>query len=316
MELLLRLKATSRATRGWLLGLAAGIGLITAPVAEAQTTKVDLELVLAVDVSASMDYDEHLLQRNGYVEAFRHKDVIDAILSGPNGRIAVTYLEWAGTYEPIQTIPWTMIASEKDALAFADRMAAEQLYSERLTSISSALYSAQNLIETNAFTANRRVIDVSGDGANNTGDPVEEARAYVIGRGTTINGLPILLNKPLEWYDIDHLDRYYKQCVIGGDGAFIAPVYDLRHMGATIRKKLVMEIAQIEVAPEAAPIQFAEAQPSPTPGESPETSLLHRVQLKAPTGPVDCMIGEKVWNSRGGFGGFGLPSGGRRGRER
>lgn len=277
------------------------------PAAHAQAQPVDLELVLAVDVSASMDRDEHLLQRNGYVEAFRHDDVISAILSGPKGRIVVTYLEWAGTYEPIQTIPWTVISSERDAHAFADRLASEPLYSERLTSISAALYAAQDLIETNAYTAPRRVIDVSGDGANNTGMPVLDARDEVLARGTTINGLPILLNKPLEWYDIDHLDRYYKQCVIGGEGAFIAPVYDLRHMGATIRKKLVMEIAGLETAPEAAPIQFAGGPSAPPPPRAPGGApVLQRVQLKAPTGPVDCLIGEKVWNSRGGFGfGFG-----------
>lgn len=260
---------------------------------------VDLELVLAVDVSQSMDYDEHELQRNGYVDAFRQKDVINAMTSGPRGRIAVTYMEWAGMYEPVQIIPWTVIDSEASSRAFADRLAKEPIYGEQRTSISSALIKATELIETNEFSGARRVIDVSGDGANNTGPQVDLTRDEVIKRRITINGLPIMLNKPREFYDIDHLDRYYKHCVIGGEAAFIAPVYDLKHLTATIRKKLVMEIAGLEVAPETAPIQFAYASEVSSDG-------LQRVQLKLPAEKTDCLIGEKVW---GGGRGWGRPPG-------
>jgi hypothetical protein len=260
---------------------------------------VDLELVLAVDVSQSMDYDEHELQRNGYVDAFRQKDVINAMTSGPRGRIAVTYMEWAGMYEPVQIIPWTVIDSEASSRAFADRLAKEPIYGEQRTSISSALIKATELIETNEFSGARRVIDVSGDGANNTGPQVDLTRDEVIKRRITINGLPIMLNKPREFYDIDHLDRYYKHCVIGGEAAFIAPVYDLKHLTATIRKKLVMEIAGLEVAPETAPIQFAYASEVSSDG-------MQRVQLKLPAEKTDCLIGEKVW---GGGRGWGRPPG-------
>ena len=260
---------------------------------------VDLELVLAVDVSQSMDYDEHELQRNGYVDAFRQKDVINAMTSGPRGRIAVTYMEWAGMYEPVQIIPWTVIDSEASSRAFADRLAKEPIYGEQRTSISSALIKATELIETNEFSGARRVIDVSGDGANNTGPQVDLTRDEVIKRRITINGLPIMLNKPREFYDIDHLDRYYKHCVIGGEAAFIAPVYDLKHLTATIRKKLVMEIAGLEVAPETAPIQFADASEVSSDG-------MQRVQLKLPAEKTDCLIGEKVW---GGGRGWGRPPG-------
>jgi hypothetical protein len=270
-----------------------------APPASSARTRVDLELVLAVDVSQSMDYDEHELQRNGYVEAFRHQDVIRAITGGPEGKIAVMYMEWAGMFDPIPVIPWTIIDSEQAARAFADRLSREPPYSEQRTSISTALLAAANYIETNTIAGHRRVIDVSGDGANNTGPPVEQARDSVLRRGIIVNGLPILLNKPREFYDIDHLDRYYKDCVIGGEGAFIAPVYDLRHLASTIRKKLVMEIASIELDNGAAPVQFGEARPP----RSPLAPGVHQVQLRLPTTRTDCMIGERVMGGRG-FGGF------------
>jgi hypothetical protein len=259
--------------------------------------RADLELVLAVDISRSMDYEEHELQRDGYVEAFRHKDVVNALMSGPEGRIAVTYMEWAAEGATYQIIPWTMIDSAAAAHAFADRLAEEQIRSERRTSISAALFAAADLIEGNDIVAHRRVIDVSGDGPNNAGLPVEEAREYVLRREIIINGLPILLNKPGSGfgggYDIEHLDRYYKHCVIGGQGAFIAPVYDLKHLAATIRKKLVMEIAGLDIEPDAAPVQFADAAADGLP--------LTRIQLKLPAEKSDCMAGEKARGRRDGF---------------
>jgi len=288
-----------RPLNDWCGRLAAALLLAasaTGPAMAQKRTRVDVEIVLAVDVSQSMDYEEHELQRSGYVEAFRHKDVISAITSGPEGRIAVTYMEWGGMFEPVQLIDWTVIDSEASARAFADRLAAEPIYSEQRTSISNALIKATELIETNAFTAGRRVIDVSGDGANNSGPQVDLTRDEVLKRGIVINGLPIMLNKPREFYDIDHLDRYYKHCVIGGEAAFIAPVYDLKHLAATIRKKLVMEIAGRDIEPDAAPIQFA--------GEG--GAGLHRVQLRLPTEKTDCLVGEKVWGGgRGGYPGWG-----------
>jgi hypothetical protein len=274
-----------------------------APQAGKAGTRVDIELVLAVDVSQSMDYEEHELQRNGYVEAFRHDDVIRAITGGPEGKIAVTYMEWAGAFEPIQVIPWTLIDSKASALAFADRLSKEPPYSEQRTSISTALLRAAELVQTNQFVAHRQVIDVSGDGANNTGMPVEEARDMVLKQGIQINGLPIILNKPKEFYDIDRLDRYYKDCVIGGPGSFISPVYSLNMLAATIRKKLVMEIARLELNNGAAPVQFADNAVEERVG--PDGRKIMRVQLKLPTTKTDCMIGEKVMGGRfGGYGGF------------
>jgi hypothetical protein len=277
------------------LALAGVIGF-GAPVAAQQTkmTRVDLELVLAVDISQSMDHEEHTVQRTGYVDAFRHKDVVNALMSGPEGRIAVVYMEWAGDFEPNVTVPWTIIDSEKTAHDFADRLAREPIFGEQRTSISTALIKAVELIEGNTIASHRQAIDVSGDGANNAGPMVEPIRDEVVKRGIVINGLPIMLNKPKEFYDIDNLDRYYRHCVIGGTGAFIAPVFDLKHLSATIRKKLVMEIASLEVAPETARIQFADA---------PQAGL-QRIQLKLPTEKPDCTIGEQMWGGGGGGRGF------------
>jgi hypothetical protein len=291
------------------MAAAAAIGVAVSQTAE-RPVRVDLELVLAVDISRSMSQDEHYLQREGYVEAFRHKDVINAITSGPQGRIAVMYMEWAGDFEPIPLIQWTILDSEKAAKAFADKLANEPVWGEQRTSISRALYTAADYIESNNIISSRQVIDVSGDGPNNAGPGVEEIRNEVLAKGIVINGLPIMLNKPREFYDIDHLDRYYKDCVIGGPAAFIVPVYDLRHFASTVRKKLVLEIAGLEVAPDMAPVQYADNRhlaPDPAPGpQAPGTPALQRVQLKLPKEKTDCMIGEKVWmGGYGRYGGFG-----------
>jgi hypothetical protein len=302
MNLSFRLRGAAALVVAGLLGTSAAMPQ-TGAAQQGGMKRVDLELVLAVDISQSMDEEEHALQRNGYVDAFRHHDVINALMSGPEGRIAVVYMEWAGDFEPIVTIPWTIIDSAEGARAFADRLEEEPLFHEQRTSISTALTKATELILTNSIASHRQVIDVSGDGANNAGAPVEDVRDEVVKRNITINGLPIMLEKPKEYYDIDHLDRYYKHCVIGGEGAFIAPVFDLKHLAATIRKKLVMEIASIDVAPEAAAIQFAADEPRGGAGILP-------AQLKLPTEKTDCLIGEKVWGGMRGrpFNGFNFPA--------
>jgi hypothetical protein len=285
--------------RGLVALAVAGIVGLSAPVTAQQggMIRVDLELVLAVDISQSMDYDEHSIQRQGYVDAFRHKDVISAMLSGPEGKIAVLYMEWAGDFDPIETIPWTIIDTKEAAAKFADRLANEPIYGEQRTSISRALATAKEHITRNSIASHRQVIDVSGDGANNAGRLVEGVRDEVVKAGIVINGLPIMLNKPKEFYDIDHLDRYYKHCVIGGQAAFIAPVFDLRHLSSTIRKKLVMEIASLDLDTGAAPIQFAEAEAPALPNKP----GIVKAQLKLPTEKTDCTIGEQVWGGGRGY---------------
>jgi hypothetical protein len=285
--------------RGLVALAVAGIVGLSAPVTAQQggMIRVDLELVLAVDISQSMDYDEHSIQRQGYVDAFRHKDVISAMLSGPEGKIAVLYMEWAGDFDPIETIPWTIIDTKEAAAKFADRLENEPIYGEQRTSISRALATAKEHITRNSIASHRQVIDVSGDGANNAGRLVEGVRDEVVKAGIVINGLPIMLNKPKEFYDIDHLDRYYKHCVIGGQAAFIAPVFDLRHLSSTIRKKLVMEIASLDLDTGAAPIQFAEAEAPALPNRP----GIVKAQLKLPTEKTDCTIGEQVWGGGRGY---------------
>ena len=171
MKLMSRLKGFAA------LAVAGFVGL-SAPVTAQQggMIRVDLELVLAVDISQSMDYDEHSIQRQGYVDAFRHKDVVNAMLSGPEGKVAVLYMEWAGDFDPIETIPWTIIDSTEAATKFSERLENEPIYGEQRTSISRALETAQQHILKNNISSHRQVIDVSGDGANNAGRLVEPAR--------------------------------------------------------------------------------------------------------------------------------------------
>ena len=174
------------------------IGLIGAPGLSASATDlpVDLELALAVDISGSVDLVEARLQRDGYIAALRHPRVIAAIRSGMFGRIALTYVEWAGeTYQRI-LLDWTLIEDATGAFAFADALAEAPLTSAHWTSLSAAIDHAAPLFEANGFKGVRRVIDISGDGYNNRGRPVETARDAAVAAGITINGLPIVNNRP------------------------------------------------------------------------------------------------------------------------
>lgn len=260
---------TGLALAGMLVGLLAWL-----PAPARAAVEVDLELVLAVDVSLSMDAGEQKVQREGYIAALRHPDVISAVASGMLGRIAVTYLEWAGAGIQQVRVPWTLIDGEESAARFADLLAAapyERLYR---TSISSVLLHAAASFEASGYVAPRRVIDVSGDGPNNQGPPVLAARDAVIARGIVVNGLPILTN-PLNYdgfFDLQELDIYYEDCVIGGTGAFIVPVTEAGQFASAIRRKLVMEIAA--AAPRARPAAEVLREPR-----------------------IDCLIGEKMCES-------------------
>lgn len=263
---------TRRKHRAFAVALASGLALLAADPASAQRgQRVDLELVLAVDVSGSMDAEEQDVQRKGYVEAFRHGAVANAVRSGTFGRIAVTYVEWAMT--PAQTVPWTIIATAKDAEAFAAALEARPIYSERGTSISSALAFSGELFDSNPYEGERRVIDISGDGANNAGPNVEGVRDAVVAKRVIINGLPILMNTATD------LEQYYRGCVIGGRGSFVIPVKNIDMLAGSIRAKLVSEIAGITPSP-APKFQFAQATQAPK---------------------YDCRFGERG----GGYGRFG-----------
>ena len=205
---------------------------------------VDAELVLAVDVSYSMNEDEQHLQRAGYVEALRSGEFLQALKANSLGRVAIAYMEWAGASDQKVLVGWTLVDGPDSARDFADRLAEAPFRRARRTSISGGIDASVRLFDQAAFTSDRRVIDVSGDGPNNDGRPVTAARDEAIRKGITINGLPLVNIRPyLGFADIEHLDWYYEDCVVGGFGAFVIPVSDTKKFTEAIRTKLVQEIS-------------------------------------------------------------------------
>jgi hypothetical protein len=205
--------------------------------AATQTTTVDLQLVLAVDASGSVNQERFDLQKEGYAAAFRNPKILRAIRSGRSQSIAVTMVQWTGPYQQIQVVPWTLIRDQASTDAFADAVAKSQrqLYSGG-TSISGAIDNGVSLMSTSPFRGLKRVIDISGDGANNRGRSVTQARDEAVRAGITINGLPILA------LELD-LDRYYFDNVIGGPGAVMVPAENYDAFADAILKKLIIEIA-------------------------------------------------------------------------
>ena len=247
--------AERKAGLGQLAALPFCLALSLAPDAAGAQTLVDLELVLAVDISGSMDQAEQMVQRRGYVEAFTHPEVVGAIRSGPYGRIAVTYVEWAGPTSQASVLPWTLIDDAASAADFATGLAEAPFGRFRGTSISGALTFAASLFTANEYDGLRRAIDISGDGANNAGAPVTPVRDAVVAAGIVINGLPITLGPALETaVGAPDLAAYYRDCVIGGPTSFVLPVTAPEQMFETIRRKLVLEIAGLptRVVPAAA----------------------------------------------------------------
>jgi len=247
---------------------------------------VDLELVLAVDVSLSIDSREALLQRQGYVQAFRDPLVVDAIGQGILGRIAVVYFEWANSAHTQLITDWTLIDSPASAEIFAAALERRRPGPAHYTSISGAIDFAATLFGDNGFEGTRQVIDVSGDGPNNWGDLVNRARDRAVAQGFTINGLPILdlSAGPFSRYNIPNLDLYYRDCVIGGPGSFIVVAENFEAFGEAIRRKLILEIAGRRPEPAPAP---------PAPG-------LRLAQLDDGDARVSppCDIGEQLLRSR------------------
>jgi hypothetical protein len=169
--------------------------------------------------------------------------VHDAIRDGMLGRIAVVYMEWAGLHSRNVVIPWTIIEGAEGAGAFADRLSRSPISRARWTSISGAIDLSLNLLASSPVEAARQVIDISGDGGNNQGRAVTEARDAAVAKGVTVNGLPIMLKRPRSAWDTEHLDLYYQDCVIGGPGAFMIPIRERHQFAEAIRTKLVREIA-------------------------------------------------------------------------
>ena len=237
--------------------------------AAALDVPVDLELVLAVDVSGSMDIEEQQIQRAGYMDAITHPEVLAAIRTGPYGRIAVTYVEWGGSGYQHTTIPWRTVEDDGSAREFAVALAEAPMARIRGTSISGALHYAGGLFEANGYEGYRRVIDISGDGPNNMGMPVVPVRDDILKQGITINGLPVMLRPSGGYLGINNLDVYYEDCVIGGPGSFVVSVNDPAQFAETIRRKLVLEIAW-------------------------QAGMVLKAQYTPRASRIDCMVGETM----------------------
>jgi hypothetical protein len=238
--------------------------------------EVDVELVLAVDISFSMDPDEQELQREGYIHAITSNEFLRAVKDGIHGKIALTYFEWANSTERRVIVPWRVIDGPEAADSFAAEIARAPYRRSSRTSVSGALLFGAALFENSGYKGIRRVIDVSGDGANNNGPLVAPTRDEVLEKGIVINGLPIMLKGPLgPGVDIDALDIYFEDCVIGGPGAFVIPIKERGKFKEATRTKLVQEIAAVPPEPRVIP-----------------------ASASAPR--ISCTIGEQIWMQRWG----------------
>src|ERR1700759_3286435 len=244
--------------------------------AETDASAVDVQLILAVDVSYSMDMDELAIQREGYAQAIVSKDFLQALKTGPHGKVAVTYFEWAASSDQKIIIPWRVIDGPESADAVSAEILKTPIRRASRTSISGAIYFAMPLFDESPYKGLRRVIDISGDGPNNNGAPVTPARDEALSKGIVINGLPIMVKEPsYSTMDIDNLDFYYEDCVIGGPGSFVVVIKYRDKFKEAIRSKLLLEVA----------------------GRMPERRIVP-VAEKEPR--VSCLIGEKIWQDRWG----------------
>ncbi len=262
------------------LGSAALAAPMLRPAADSRGTNVDVELVLAVDVSYSMDPEEQALQREGYIKALTSSEFLNAVRQGIHGKIAITYFEWAGVHIQKMIVPWQVIEGPESADAVVATIARAPYTRATRTSIAGALMYAMPLFETSDYRGIRRVIDVSGDGTNNDGPLVTLTRDEVLSKGISINGLPLMLNRPnIGSLDIDNLDVYYEDCVIGGPGAFVIPIKNRDQFIEATRTKLVLEVA----------------------GRQPESRV---IPASADKPRISCTIGERMWQER--WGGRGM----------
>lgn len=266
----------------WITALITAAGLYAAlPGAQAREP-VDVALVLAVDVSRSMSPRELTIQREGYAAALNHPDVVRAIAQGAYGRIAITMFEWAGNGSIREVFDWTLVESADDADQLSALVLQSMPLAQRRTSISGAINHAVKRLDEAPFEMFRKVIDVSGDGPNNHGGPVLNAREEALAQRIVINGLPLMTSDgPGGGFNIGDLDTYYAECVIGGPGSFLVPVKSWDQFPEAIRRKFILEIGSL---PEELR-QIAPAQASPQP-------------LRPASAPYDCLIGEKIWEQR------------------
>ncbi len=236
-------------TRWWMgivVSVFAGLGVAAAVRADVPE-RVDLELVLAIDVSGSIDPEEAALQRDGYLKALVHPRVLEAITGGERKTIAITYIEWAGYNYQRTVVEWSAVSDRISAEAFHAKLAAQPLTTERWTSISGAIEYALKRFAVSPYRGSRRVLDISGDGRNNNGRDLAEARAEALAQGIIINGLPIVNDRPTRWGTPPErdLDIYYRDQVIGGPGSFYIVADGFEAFAAAIRAKLVREISGV-----------------------------------------------------------------------
>jgi len=259
-------------------GDVAGVAALNAPrfAQRAADTEVDVELILAVDVSYSMDLEELAIQREGYAQAIISSDFLQALKSGPQGKIAITYFEWASANDQKVIIPWRIVDGPETADAVAAEIMKAPLRRASRTSISGAINFSMELFADNPYKGFRRVIDVSGDGPNNNGEPVAIARDAALAKGVIINGLPIMVKAATyATMDIDNLDIYFEDCVIGGPGSFVVPIKERAKFKEAIRTKLILEVANLQPNGAIIPVQARKSR-------------------------VPCSIGEQLWRERWG----------------
>jgi Protein of unknown function (DUF1194) len=244
-------------------------------------TEVDVELVLAVDVSYSMDIEEQRLQREGYIKAITSPEVLNAIRQGAVGKIAITYFEWAGANFQRIIVPWQVIDGPETADAFVAKLAAAPITRWYRTSVSGAILFGQEMFENNGYDAVRRVLDISGDGPNNHGILVQDARDRAVKSGIVINGLPIMINNGRRSvFDMSDLDDYYTDCVIGGPGSFMIAITERDQFVAATRTKILREVAH---GPAVIPDGIRVVPVN-------DTTLERK--------PVNCRVGERQWEER------------------
>jgi hypothetical protein len=221
--------------------------LAALPAAAQDKKEVDLALAMGIDISGSIDPDEARLQREGYVKAFRDPLIIKAILGGPNGRIAVSYYEWSDSWMQKLLIDWTLLDSEAAIQAFASRLSEAPISIARRTSISGAIRYAIPLFGRSPYEAQRKVLDISGDGSNNDGGLVTEMRHEALKDRIVINGLPIMNDRPnpFGFPNETDLDRYYLHCVTGGPRSFVEVASSFEDFPRAVRKKLLQEVADL-----------------------------------------------------------------------
>jgi hypothetical protein len=257
-------------------GDVAGIAAPNAPRFAQKSAEVDVELILAVDVSYSMDLDELAVQREGYAQALISSDFLQALKSGPHGKIAITYFEWAAADDQKIVIPWRVVEGPETADAVAAEIMKAPLRRASRTSISGAINFGMQLFADNPYKGLRRVIDISGDGPNNNGEPVLIARDAALEKGVVINGLPIMVKAAsYATMDIDNLDLYFEDCVIGGPGAFVVPIKERAKFKEAIRTKLILEVAELRA-----------------------DGAIIPVQARRPR--IPCNVGEQLWRERWG----------------